>query len=40
MGGLPAELRTTIREKLHEFAGRALAVTARRQKFRRAAWQR
>jgi hypothetical protein len=40
MGGLPAELRTPIREKIHEFAGRALEVTSRRQKFRRAAWQR
>jgi len=40
MGGLPAELRTSIREKLHEFAGRALEVTSRRKKFRRAAWQR
>jgi len=40
MGGLPAELRTPIREKLHEFAGRDLAITSRRKKFRRAAWQR
>lgn len=40
MGGLPAELRTSIREKIHEFAGRALDVTARRKTFRRAAWQR
>jgi len=40
MGGLPAELRTAIREKLHEFAGRTLEVTSRRKKFRRAAWQR
>jgi hypothetical protein len=39
-GGLPADLRTAIREKVHEFAGRALEVTSRRQKFRRAAWQR
>ena len=40
MGGLPAELRTPIREKIHEFAGRTLEVTSRRKKFRRAAWQR
>ena len=40
MGGLPAELRTPIREKLHEFAGRALDIPSRRKKFRRAAWQR
>src|SRR5881394_3934215 len=40
MGGLPAELRTSIREKLHEFAGRDLEVTSRRKRFRRAAWQR
>ena len=40
MGGLPSDLRTPIREKLHEFAGRALDVTSRRKKFRRAAWQR
>lgn len=40
MGGLPPELRMPIREKIHEFAGRALEVTSRRKKFRRAAWQR
>jgi hypothetical protein len=40
MGGVPAELRTPIREKLHEFAGRALDIPSRRKKFRRAAWQR
>jgi hypothetical protein len=40
MGGLPPELRTPIREKIHEFAGRSLEVTSRRKKFRRAAWQR
>jgi hypothetical protein len=40
MGGLPPELRTAIREKIHEFAGRTLDVMARRKKFRRAAWQR
>jgi hypothetical protein len=40
MDGLPNDLRTPIREKLHEFAGRDLEVTSRRKKFRRAAWQR
>jgi len=40
MDGLPSDLRTPIREKLHEFAGRDLEVTSRRKKFRRAAWQR
>jgi hypothetical protein len=37
---LPAELRSAIREKVHEFAGRSLVVVSRRKKFRRAAWQR
>src|SRR5262245_39579057 len=37
---LPGELRQEIREKVHEFAGRSLAVVSRRKKFRRAAWQR
>jgi len=37
---LPADLSIPIREKIHEFAGRSMAVTARRKKFRRAAWQR
>ena len=37
---LPTELRSAIREKVHEFAGRSLAVVSRRKKFRRAAWQR
>jgi hypothetical protein len=37
---LPAELRTAIREKVHEFAGRSLEVVSRRKRFRRAAWQR
>jgi hypothetical protein len=37
---LPTELRAAIREKVHEFAGRSLAVVSRRKKFRRAAWQR
>jgi hypothetical protein len=37
---LPADLRTEVREKVHEFAGRSLEVVSRRKKFRRAAWQR
>ena len=37
---LPEDLRAAIREKIHEFAGRNLAVTARRKRFRRADWQR
>ncbi len=37
---LPAEVRTAVREKIHEFAGRNLEVTSRRKTFRRAAWQR
>jgi hypothetical protein len=37
---LPPELRSEIRQKVHEFAGRSLQVVSRRKKFRRAAWQR
>ncbi len=37
---LPTDLSVAIREKVHEFAGRQLAVVSRRKKFRRAAWQR
>ena len=37
---LPPEIRTDIREKVHEFAGRQLSVTSRRTRFRRASWQR
>ena len=37
---LPTDLAAEIREKVHEFAGRQLAVVSRRKKFRRAAWQR
>jgi len=36
---LPGELSSAIREKIHEFAGRNIAITARRKRFRRAAWQ-
>ena len=37
---LPEDIRAEIREKIHEFAGRRIAVTSRRRQFRRAAWQR
>lgn len=37
---LPEDIRNAIREKLHEFAGRRIAVTSRRRQFRRATWQR
>jgi hypothetical protein len=37
---LPEDIRGEIRQKIHEFAGRRLAVTSRRRQFRRAAWQR
>ena len=36
---LPENIRREVREKLHEFAGRRLAVPTRRRRFRRAAWQ-
>lgn len=38
--GLPADIRSEVREKVHEFAGRQLAVVSRRGKFRRESWQR
>jgi len=37
---LPPDIRSEVREKVHEFAGRSLEVVSRRKKFRRAAWQR
>ena len=37
---LPADIAGEIRAKIHEFAGRRIAVTSRRKQFRRAAWQR
>jgi len=37
---LPDDIRREVREKVHEFAGRRLAVRSRRAKFRRAEWQR
>jgi hypothetical protein len=36
---LPRDLRAELRQKLHEFAGRRLAVTSRRKLFRRDPWQ-
>ena len=36
---LPEDIRHEIREKVHEYAGRRIAVTNRRKRFRRAAWQ-
>ena len=38
-GGLPPDIRREVREKVHEFAGRRLAVRNRRTKFRREDWQ-
>jgi hypothetical protein len=36
---LPENIRREVREKVHEFAGRRLAVQSRRSTFRRAPWQ-
>jgi hypothetical protein len=36
---LPEDIRQDIREKVHEYAGRRLAITSRRKRFRRADWQ-
>jgi hypothetical protein len=36
---LPEDIRSDIRQKMHEYAGRRLAVVSRRKRFRRAAWQ-
>jgi hypothetical protein len=33
-------VRRDVREKVHEFAGRRIAVRSRRKQFRRDAWQR
>ena len=38
-GGLPRDIGREVREKVHEYAGRRLAVPSRRGRFRRAAWQ-
>jgi len=37
---LPEDLRREVREKVHEFAGRRIAVLQRRKRFRRDPWQR
>jgi hypothetical protein len=36
---LPEDVRRSVREKVHEFAGRRLQVLSRRKSFRRAPWQ-
>jgi hypothetical protein len=36
---LPDGIKREVREKVHEFAGRRLAVQHRRRRFRRADWQ-
>jgi hypothetical protein len=36
---LPEHIRREVREKVHEFAGRSIAVRNRRRHFRRAPWQ-
>lgn len=36
---LPDKIKREVREKVHEFAGRRLAVQSRRKQFRRAPWQ-
>ncbi len=36
---LPDNIRREVREKVHEFAGRRIAVQSRRSKFRRDRWQ-
>jgi hypothetical protein len=36
---LPEHIRREVREKVHEFAGRRIAVQSRRRSFRRAPWQ-
>lgn len=37
---LPEDVRRGVRERMHEFAGRRIAVRSRRKQFRRDAWQR
>jgi hypothetical protein len=39
-GALPEHIRREVREKVHEFAGRRIAVKNRRKRFRPADWQR
>ena len=36
---LPEDVRREVREKVHEFAGRRIAVLQRRKRFRRDPWQ-
>jgi hypothetical protein len=36
---LPESIKREVREKVHEFAGRRIAVQNRRKAFRRAEWQ-
>ena len=36
---LPQDIRREVREKVHEFAGRRIAVRNRRARFRREDWQ-
>jgi hypothetical protein len=36
---LPEDIRSDIRQKVHEYAGRRLSITSRRKRFRRATWQ-
>jgi hypothetical protein len=36
---LPDDIRSEVRQKVHEFAGRRIAVQSRRKKFRPASWQ-
>lgn len=38
-GALPEHIRREVREKVHEFAGRRIAVQTRRKRFRPAGWQ-
>jgi hypothetical protein len=36
---LPENIKREVRQKVHEFAGRRIAVQSRRKKFRREDWQ-
>jgi hypothetical protein len=36
---LPEDIRSEIRQKVHEYAGTRLSITSRRKRFRRADWQ-
>ena len=39
MGSLPEDIRRTVYERVLEFAEKQVAVPTRRQRFRRADWQ-